>query len=102
MQNPWSLNSLGAYAGEKLLQDQEYIRKTRDLILSERDKMCTEISKINMLTVYPAYANFVLVKIEKEGVTSADDQAGSDCEKLLQLQRTGRGILPVLHYGSGR
>ena len=72
MQNPWSLNSLGAYAGEKMLQDQEYIRKTRDLILSERDKMCTEISKINVLTVYPAYANFVLVKIEKEGVTSAD------------------------------
>ena len=34
--------------------------------------MCTEISKINVLTVYPAYANFVLVKIEKEGVTSAD------------------------------
>ena len=65
MQNPWSLNSLGAYAGEKMLQDQEYIRKTRDLILSERDKMCTEISKINVLTVYPAYANFVLVKIEK-------------------------------------
>ena len=51
MQNPWSLNSLGAYAGEKMLQDQEYIRKTRDLILSERDKMCTEISKINVLTV---------------------------------------------------
>ena len=25
MQNPWSLNSLGAYAGEKMLQDQEYI-----------------------------------------------------------------------------
>ena len=72
MQNPWSLNSLGAYAGEKMLQDQEYIRKTRDLILSERDKMCTEISKINVLTVYPAYANFVLVKIEKKGVTSAD------------------------------
>lgn len=72
MQNPWSLNSLGAYAGEKMLQDQEYIRKTRDLILSEREKMCTQISRIDGLTVYPAYANFVLVKIEKEGVTSAD------------------------------
>lgn len=72
MQNPWSLNSLGAYAGEKMLQDQDYIQKTRELILSEREKMCTQISRIDGLTVYPAYANFVLVKIEKEGVTSAD------------------------------
>ena len=72
MQNPWSLNSLGAYAGEKMLQDQDYIQKTRDLILSEREKMCSQISKIDGLTVYPAYANFVLVKIEKVGVTSAD------------------------------
>ena len=44
MQNPWSLNSLGAYAGEKMLQDQEYIQETRKLILSEREKMCAEIS----------------------------------------------------------
>ena len=72
MQNPWSLNSLGAYAGEKMLQDQDYIQKTRELILSEREKMCDQISRIDGLTVYPAYANFVLVKIEKEGVTSAD------------------------------
>ena len=53
MQNPWSLNSLGAYAGEKMLQDQEYIRKTRDLILYRARRKCdTEISKINVLTVY--------------------------------------------------
>ena len=72
MQNPWSLNSLGAYAGEKMLQDQNYIQKTRELILSERERMCAEPSKIDALTIYPAYANFVLVKINKDGVTSAD------------------------------
>lgn len=72
MQNPWSLNSLGAYAGEKMLQDQNYIQKTRELILSERERMCAELSKIDALTIYPAYANFVLVKINKDGVTSAD------------------------------
>ena len=72
MQNPWSLNSLGAYAGEKMLQDQDYIQRTRELILSERERMCAELSKTDALTIYPAYANFVLVKINKEGVTSAD------------------------------
>ena len=35
-QTPWSLNSLGAYAGELMFKDQEYIQKTRNLILSER------------------------------------------------------------------
>ena len=36
----WSLNSLGAFAGELMLKDEEYIRQTRRLILSEREK-CT-------------------------------------------------------------
>ena len=38
-QIPWSLNSLGAFAGELMLKDEEYIRQTRRLILSEREKM---------------------------------------------------------------
>ena len=38
-QTPWSLNSLGAYAGELMFKDQEYIPKTRNLILSERNKL---------------------------------------------------------------
>ncbi len=35
-QTPWSLNSLGAFAGEMMLQDEDYIKETRNLILSER------------------------------------------------------------------
>ena len=38
-QIPWSLNSIGAFAGEKMFKDQDYIRRTRELILSERDRM---------------------------------------------------------------
>lgn len=42
-QTPWSLNSLGAFAGEIMLQDEDYIKETRNLILSERDRMIREL-----------------------------------------------------------
>ena len=71
-QNPWSLNSIGAYAGERMLKDTDYIQKTWSLINSERTRMCTELSGLDTVKIYPAYANFVLVKILKEGLTSFD------------------------------
>ena len=70
-QTPWSLNSLGAFAGEKMLLDHDYFRRTRELILGERDRMETELKKLPIFKVYPAYANFILLKIQKEGLTSA-------------------------------
>ena len=71
-QNPWSLNSVGAYAGERMLKDTDYIKKTWTLIDSERTRMCKELSELDTVKIYPAYANFVLVRILKEGLTSFD------------------------------
>ena len=71
-QTPWSLNSLGAYAGELMFKDQEYIQKTRNLILSERDKLYKELKELPTYKVYPAYANFILLRILKNGLTSYD------------------------------
>ena len=71
-QTPWSLNSLGAYAGELMLQDSEYINRTRNLILSERDRLYKELQSIPEYKVFAAYANFLLLKIQKPGLTSSD------------------------------
>ena len=71
-QTPWSLNSIGAFAGEIMLQDEEYIQQTRQLILSERDRMIDELKNISTYKVYPAYANFILLKILKDSLTSYD------------------------------
>ena len=71
-QIPWSLNSLGAFAGELLFQDKDYIKKTRNLILSEREYMYTKLHELPFFYVYPAYANFLLVQIQKDGLTSSD------------------------------
>lgn len=71
-QTPWSLNSLAAFAGELMFRDQDYFRKTRVLILSERERLEKELQELTDLKVYPAYANFILLKIQKAGLTSAD------------------------------
>lgn len=71
-QNPWSLNSLGALAGELMLTDTYYIKKTRELILGEREKMCRQLGTFRYAKYYEPYGNFILVKILKEGLTSQD------------------------------
>ena len=70
-QNPWTLNSIGAFAGELMMKDSEYIARTRELILSERERIYRELQAIPELHTFEPIANFFLVKIKKEGVTSA-------------------------------
>lgn len=82
-QNPWSLNSIGAYAGELMLNDKEYIQRTRDLICTERDRMIHALSRMSGAKVYDAQANFILVKILKEGVTSFDVFEACILEKMM-------------------
>ena len=82
-QNPWSLNSVAAYAGELMLNDKEYIQKTRDLICTERDRMMHELSNLPGAKIYDAYGNFILVKISKEGLTSFDVFEACILEKMM-------------------
>ena len=71
-QVPWSLNSLGALAGELMLQDKTYICQTRDLILSERTRLLKALENTPTYKTYPTYANFLLLKIQKPGLNSQD------------------------------
>ena len=71
-QVPWSLNSIGAFAGELMLKDTEYILKTRRLILSERERMLRELRHFPHITAYEAAANFILIQIHKGKTTAAD------------------------------
>ncbi len=71
-QNPWSLNSLGALAGELMLTDTYYIKKTRELILNERKKMCQQLATFRYAKYYEPYGNFILIKITKDNLTSQD------------------------------
>lgn len=72
LQIPWSLNSIGAFAGELLLSDSEYIQKTRRLIHEERARLLEKLYFLKNVTVYDAQANFILLQIHKENVSSID------------------------------
>lgn len=68
--NPWTINSLAAIAGEIMFRDEDYINATRELIFSERKRVCDLLKSCSYYKFYEPSANFVLLRIEKEGVTS--------------------------------
>ena len=66
--DPWTINSLAEIAGQIMFQDQDYIRETKELITSERARLYQELSSWNTVRIYEPQANFILMKILKEGV----------------------------------
>lgn len=70
--NPWTINTLAAIAGEIMFTDEEYITKTRQLISKERSRVCNILRSNPNIKFYTPTANFVLLKILKENVTSLD------------------------------
>lgn len=70
--NPWTINSLAVIAGEIMFQDEEYIRATKALISSERKRMYELFEKREDFRVYQPTANFMLVKILRNELTSQD------------------------------
>ena len=69
--HPWSISSLAAYAGTVMFTDVEYRKRTRDLISQENSLICSALRARKTLKVFTPAANFVLLKLQKEGMTSA-------------------------------
>ncbi|NQT07242.1 MAG: threonine-phosphate decarboxylase [Candidatus Omnitrophica bacterium] len=67
---PWNTNSLAQIASESILKDRPYIKKTYQLIERERGFLFEQLNKTGGLKPYPAVANFILIKIERNGITS--------------------------------
>jgi threonine-phosphate decarboxylase len=69
-QAPWSTNSMAQMAAKLILDDEEYVKKTRALIEKERSFLSAELAKIGWLRPHSSVANFLLIKIETAGITS--------------------------------
>lgn len=72
LKNPWTINSLAAVAGEIMFHDETYIRDTFQLISSERKRICNILDKYSSIKYYPPHANFILLRILKENITSEE------------------------------
>lgn len=82
-QAPWSVNVLAQITAESMLGDKAYIDSTRFFIGRERRFLSDSLGDIEGLRPLPSAANFILLKIEKKGITS-----GYVAEEMLN-----RGIL---------
>jgi threonine-phosphate decarboxylase len=69
-QVPWSLHSIGAYAGELLFTDSSYINATKILIEKEKRYLLSELNKLSDIDIFKADANFILFRITKEDLTA--------------------------------
>lgn len=70
--NPWTINSLAVIAGETMFTDVSYIQKTKALISSERARILKRFREHPEFKVYEPSANFLLVRILKDDLTSQD------------------------------
>jgi len=95
-QAPWNVNSLAQIAAGKILNDTAYMNKTRYFIKKERNFLFGELAKIDGLRPFLSEVNFILVKIEKKGLTSHRLS-----ERLLQRGLLIRGC-SNFHNLSGR
>ena len=89
-----------------MLQDEDYIKETRNLILSERDRMIRELKDTDTYKIYPAYANFILLRILKNGLTSYDVfeaciRQGMMIRDCSSFQCLDGGICTILYYDAG-
>lgn len=83
--NPWTINSLAEIAGRLMFCDNEYILKTQQLITAERTRMFEELSSWDTVKVYQPTANFILMQILKEDVTS--DELFDHCIRKCMMIR---------------
>ena len=61
---PWSVNNIAELAGKTVLDDENYIQKTKEWIKDQKKYMYENLNKIEGLRAYKTEVNFILLKIE--------------------------------------
>ena len=72
VKNPWMINSLADVAGQLMFTDEDYKRKTRDLILSERKRLYPLFRASDRFYPFLPNANFILLRIEDPSLKAGD------------------------------
>ncbi len=64
--DPWSVNVFAEKCGTVMFVDKEFIKRSRDYIISERKRLKDILKACNKIEVYNTQANFFLIKILTE------------------------------------
>jgi threonine-phosphate decarboxylase len=70
IQPPWRINVMAALAGVYVLNDKEFMVRTRRLVKEQRDLLQYKISATGKMHVYPSQADFMLLKLLNQHVTA--------------------------------
>lgn len=60
---PWSVNCLAQIAVREILQDKEFINKSKSSLLEEKEFLYRELSNIKGLRAYKPSSNFIFIKL---------------------------------------
>jgi len=60
---PWTINSLAQSFGTVCLSDQAYHRESRETVTWLREKFVDELKQFHQLRVFPASANYLMLKL---------------------------------------
>jgi threonine-phosphate decarboxylase len=71
-QNPWSVNILAEFAGERMFSDKEFMKKSSKLISDERRKALTELGTWKNIKAYDSNSNFILLKLLTDKVDASE------------------------------
>ncbi|SFR01970.1 threonine-phosphate decarboxylase CobD [Desulfoscipio geothermicus] len=69
--DPWNVNMLAQIAGTAALADTKYMEETRQLVWQEREFLFRAITRIPGLQAFPGDANYLLIKIEDDRISSS-------------------------------
>lgn len=81
--DPWNVNILAQIAGVEALSDTEYMCKTRQLVMREKEFLFRSISRLPGLKAFPSDTNYLLIRINNENINSA----------ILASETAKRGVL---------
>jgi len=72
---PWNVNCLAEAGALASLGDEDYVRRTRELVQKEKLFLQDRLDRIPGLRPFPSEANFILVSTQKTGKTSREIQS---------------------------
>jgi adenosylcobyric acid synthase len=71
LQPTWSVNSIAQVVGEAALQDEQYVKRSREFVREQRERLCEQLATIPGITVFPGSANFLFVRLDRKDADAA-------------------------------
>ena len=67
VRQPFNINTLAQTGASAALEDKEFLRKTRNMVLQEKNYLYDNLKKLGLAYV-PSVANFILIDVGRDGL----------------------------------